>query len=84
MKSYQNLVLVQADSQSRGLVIYQSLDMVNEFWPVQMHQHWSKAAFDTEPKGIQYYPAKGTDPPCWQIVGGVWVKTNLNCDQPLE
>ena len=84
IESYQNLVLVQADSQSRGLVIYQSLDIVDEFWPVQMLQHWSKAAFETEPHGIQYYPSKRTNPPCWEIVDGEWVKTDANCDSPHE
>jgi hypothetical protein len=83
MESHHNLMFAQCESGSRGLVVYQSLDVdPDEFWPVQMKQLWSKAAFETEPYGIQYYPSKKTAPPCWQIVDGEWKMTNVTCDQP--
>jgi hypothetical protein len=63
-------MFAQCESGSRGLVVYQSLDVdPDEFWPVQMKQLWSKAAFETEPYGSQ-------------IVDGEWKMTNVTCDQP--
>jgi hypothetical protein len=54
--THQNLMILQAEGDSRGLSMYAQLTVdPSKFQPVDAEQIWSKAAFDQVPVGHNYY-----------------------------